>query len=119
MTKTREEVIKKYWSKAKEKCPFNEETLQDGYLEGFIDGAAEVMQDNKWHDLRKFPADLPPQRERVFIADEYSKYHIDGVPTTAWRDRGCWMSMDDQVERPIGWKVYAWRKIPKIPEEYK
>ena len=79
-----------------------------------------IPEEYKWHDLRKFPADLPPQREKVFIAQEYDKYNLrGGVPMIAWRDGDCWMSIDDRVELPIGWKVYAWHKIPKIPEEYK
>lgn len=45
MTKEREEAIKKYWNIAKEKNPFNDETISNGYLEGFIDGATEATKE--------------------------------------------------------------------------
>ena len=119
-TKIRGEAIKKYWSKAKKKCPFNDETLQNGYLKGFIDGAAEAMQKDKWHDLRKDPEDLPPEDESVFIAQEYDKYSPDDeIPMIAWYIGGRWMSINEGHEQAIDWKVYAWHKIPGIPEEYK
>lgn len=61
MTEERANAIKKYWKKAKEQCPFTDETLVNGYLEGFIEGTIEATKENKviWHDLRKNPKDLP------------------------------------------------------------
>lgn len=87
------------------------EIREQAYLAGLHEGQP------KWHDLRKDPNDLPPQGVDVFIADEYSKYFKDRVPTTAWREGNCWMSMDERNKRPIGWKIYAWHELPKIPEE--
>ena len=98
MTKTRKEAIKKYWTKAKAKCPFNDETIQNGYLEGFIDGATEVMKEHKWHDLRKNPKDLPKDDKDVLVysgeewrmcVGKYSPKHKSweaGCDTVEWME---------------------------------
>ena len=93
---------------------------KQAYIAGATEATKKLQEENRWHDLRKFPADFPPQREKVFIAQEYDKYNLrGGEPMIAWRDGGCWFSMNEGHEESIGWKVYAWHKIPKIPEEYK
>lgn len=62
MTKNREKAIKLYWGIAKGRCPFHEEEIVNGFLEGFIDCAeylllqyaelekenAELKEKNKW-----------------------------------------------------------------------
>ena len=111
-TKTREEAIKKYWSKAKEKCPFNDETLQNGYLEGFIEGAAEVMQDNKWHDLRKDPNDLPK------VVTEYIT-NIGVMTFDRLKDRHLWTTpLCDACDycEEVTDEVIAWCEIPQFKE---
>ena len=43
MTKDREKAIKLYWKIAKERCPFHEEEIVNGFLEGFIDCAVYLL----------------------------------------------------------------------------
>ena len=108
MTKTREEAIKKYWSKAKEKCPFHDETLQNGYLEGFIEGAAEVMKLQDWHDLCKDPNDLPkvPKNKNcIFVLVAEIQYGDWWYETAAFHSS----FMDDGED--ITKKVLYWKYI--------
>ena len=94
--------------------------VKQAYIDGATEATKELQEENKWHDLRKAPEDLPPQDECVFIAQEYDKYSPDDeIPMIAWHDGMRWISMNEGHEESIGWKVYAWHKIPKIPEEYK
>lgn len=115
--KIRGEAIKKYWSKAKVKCPFQDEDLQTGYLEGFIEGVVEVMQDNKWHDLRKDPKDLPKLKkgESFKTVLIYTKqYCHDWYDTASYSDGSFFINGEDGRE-----KVIAWREVPKFQKESK
>ena len=116
----RQEAIKKYWNAAKQKCPFSDETLQNGYLEGFIEGAAEATK-VRWHDLRKDPKDLPELGElpygswytKLVLCFEYREddhgkkakvYSLDryGPEPYKWENN------------PHGWD--AWCELPEPPE---
>ena len=44
MTEKQIKCRKAYYSIAKEKCPFTDEDLQNGYCEGFMDGAFEMAR---------------------------------------------------------------------------
>lgn len=46
MTKAREKAIKLYWKIAKERCPFQEEEIVLGFLEGFIECAEYLLLQN-------------------------------------------------------------------------
>ena len=43
--KLRGKMIRLYWTTAKENCPFHDKDLQNGYYEGFIDGAGKATKD--------------------------------------------------------------------------
>ena len=43
MTKARKKAIKLYWKIAKERCPFHEDEIVNGFLEGFIDCAEYLL----------------------------------------------------------------------------
>ena len=43
MNKDREKAIKLYWKIAKERCPFHEEEIVNGFLEGFINCAVYLL----------------------------------------------------------------------------
>ena len=108
VTNARERAIKMYWKMAKVKCPFQTEEIVNGYLEGFIDGVAEVMQDNKWHDLRKDPEDLPKLKkgESFKTVLIYTKQYCDRLV------RGSKVPEGEQMNR-----VYLSGKITGLTKE--
>ena len=44
MTEEQIKCRKAYYSIAKKRCPFTDEDLQNGYYEGFMDGASEMAR---------------------------------------------------------------------------
>ena len=50
MKKIRKQVVQNYLKLAKEKCPFTDEDLINGYIEGFLD-CAEMFELKDYYNL--------------------------------------------------------------------
>ena len=74
MAEERSNAIKKYWNKAKEQCPFTDEDLQNGYYEGFVDGAKELL--NHIETLKKEIWKKEKCLARLKKENEYRIYKI-------------------------------------------
>lgn len=64
MTEEQIKCRKAYYSIAKERCPFTDEDLQNGYYEGFVDGASEMAR-------KDFEATKELQEENKQIYEKY------------------------------------------------
>ena len=85
----RKQVVQNYLKLAKEKCPFTDEDLINGYIEGFLD-CAEIFELKDYYNLNyKNEKHNPFEHRNNYELSDYEKYQnqaqqiIDDMNT--WR----------------------------------
>ena len=75
----RKQVIQNYLKLAKEKCPFTDEDLINGYIEGFLD-CAEIFESKYFYNLNYYKNEKHNHFEgrNNYELSDYEKYQIQG-----------------------------------------
>lgn len=69
----RKQVIQNYLKLAKEKCPFTDEDLINGYIEGFLD-CAEIFELKDFYNLNYHKNKKHNPFENDYQLSDYEKY---------------------------------------------
>jgi hypothetical protein len=116
---TDEEIAKVANEKANEKYPVPylfidlDIASNRGYKQGFINGVKYgCNMANKWHDLRKFPDDLPPLKKDCKSVSISVLTNEEEVVFYSYKGN-CWL--DFHLNRISPFK--AWCEIPKFNED--